>query len=422
LQQLGWIEGDNVQIEYRSGMGDLDQLRKHAADLVALAPDVILAQGGPSVTELKRATKTIPIVFVTVVDPVGAGMVESLSQPSGNATGFSDFEYGQSAKWLEMLREIVPRATRVGVIRNPANFTGIGQFAAIQGAAMVLGVELRPIDIRIAEGIERAVDAFARASGDGLSVTTAGAAAHRDLIVTLAARHRLPTIYPFRYYVTLAAISCGLIFDLSVGRQLCRPHPQGREANTCRQARRNMSWSTKTAKAQYHRAAYAINARGRGDRATCTARIVCAISTNRSCTFCGNCPEQCPYGGRLADICSMRVLAFDPNCDMLIEMPQRSSLAVPEACYPSSKHGKGRKRRDFITMSSGGGRVALAARRAQSERVAGSAARRKDQSNLEASRWVEGCGRAARPGWIEGRNLSIEFRWAGTRQSYSGCE
>jgi putative ABC transport system substrate-binding protein len=201
LQQLGWIEGGNVQIEYRSGMGDLDQLRKHAADLVALAPDVILAQGGPSVTELKRATKTIPIVFVTVVDPVGAGMVESLSQPSGNATGFSDFEYGQSAKWLEMLREIVPRATRVGVIRNPANFTGIGQFAAIQGAAMVLGVELRPIDIRIAEGIERAVDAFARASGDGLIVTTAGAAAHRDLIVTLAARHRLPTIYPFRYYV-----------------------------------------------------------------------------------------------------------------------------------------------------------------------------------------------------------------------------
>jgi ABC-type uncharacterized transport system substrate-binding protein len=201
LSQLGWTEGDNLQIEFRSGMGDLDQLRKHAADLVALAPDVILAQGGPSVTELKRATKTIPIVFVTVVDPVGAGLVESLSRPGGNATGFSDFEYGMSAKWLEMLREIVPRATRVGVIRNPANVTGIGQYAAIQGAAMVFGVELPPIDVRVAEGIEQAVATFARASGDGLIVTTAGAAVHRDLIVALAARHRLPTIYPFRYYV-----------------------------------------------------------------------------------------------------------------------------------------------------------------------------------------------------------------------------
>jgi putative ABC transport system substrate-binding protein len=201
LQQLGWTEGVNVRIEYRSGMGDLDQLRKNAADLVTLAPDVILAQGVASVTELQRVTKAISVVFVTVADPVGAGMVESLSQPGGNFTGFLDFEYGLSAKWLELLREIVPRATRVGVIRNPANLTGIGQFAAIQGAAMVLGIELRPIDVRVAEGIERGVAAFASASGDGIIITSAGAAAHRDLMIRLAARHRLPTIYPFRYYV-----------------------------------------------------------------------------------------------------------------------------------------------------------------------------------------------------------------------------
>jgi putative tryptophan/tyrosine transport system substrate-binding protein len=201
LQQLGWIDGGNVRIEYRWAAGDPEELRKYAIDLVALAPDVILAQGGPSVTELQRATKTIPIVFVTVVDPVGAGMVESLSQPGGNATGFSDFEYGLSAKWLELLREIKPHAMRVGVIRNPANPSGIGQYAGIQGAATVLGVELRPIDVRVAEGIERGVAAFADASGDGLVVTSAGAAAHRDLIIALAARYRLPAVYAFRYHV-----------------------------------------------------------------------------------------------------------------------------------------------------------------------------------------------------------------------------
>jgi putative ABC transport system substrate-binding protein len=206
LQQLGWIEGSNLAIEHRSAAGNPDLLRKYATELVALGPDIILAQGGPSVTELQRATKAIPIVFVTVVDPVGAGMVETLSQPGGNVTGFSDFEYGLSAKWLELLRDLKPQMTRVGVIRNPANPSGIGQFAGIQGAATVLGVELRPIDVRNAGEIERGIAVLARASGDGLIVTSAGAAVHRDLIVALAARYHLPTVYAFRYYVNAGGL------------------------------------------------------------------------------------------------------------------------------------------------------------------------------------------------------------------------
>jgi putative ABC transport system substrate-binding protein len=197
LQELGWALGRNVQIDYRWA-SDGERIRTSAAELVALAPDVILI----AVAALQRATRTLPIVFVGVTDPVGAGYVESLARPGRNATGFTQFEYGMSAKWLELLKQIAPRVTRVAVIRDPDNTAGIGQLAAIQPVAPSFGVELRPIDPHDAGEIERAIAAFAREANGGLIVLTGGlAASHRGLIMTLAARHRLPTVYPARYYV-----------------------------------------------------------------------------------------------------------------------------------------------------------------------------------------------------------------------------
>ena len=204
LQELGWTDGRNVRIDYRWAAADADRSRTYAAELVALAPDVILAAGSPSVAALLQTTRTVPIVFVNVVDPVGAGYVARLARPGGNATGFTAFEYSLSGKWLELLKEIAPNLTRIAILRDPALAAGIGQFAAIQAMApSSFGVELSPIDVRDGGEIERDVATFARESNGGLIVTASSAAAvHRELIIMLAARHRLPAVYPFRYFVT----------------------------------------------------------------------------------------------------------------------------------------------------------------------------------------------------------------------------
>jgi putative tryptophan/tyrosine transport system substrate-binding protein len=201
LQQLGWTDGRNVRIDYRWGAIDADRSRRYAAELVALAPDVILAVGGPAVAALQQGA--VPIVFVNVADPVGAGFVNSLARPGGNVTGFALFEFSISAKWVELLKEIAPRVTRAAVIRDAAGPFGTAQFAVIQAAAPSFGVEVRPVGVRDAPEIEHAVTAFARSSNGGLIVTAIPpSAAVSKLIVALAARHGLPAVYSFRYYAT----------------------------------------------------------------------------------------------------------------------------------------------------------------------------------------------------------------------------
>jgi putative ABC transport system substrate-binding protein len=191
------------QIDYRWGAGDADRSRRYAAELVALAPDVILAVGSPAVAALQQATRTLPIVFVNVADPVGAGFVDSLAQPGGNLTGFIVYEYGISAKWLELLKAIAPELKRVAVLRDAAIAAGPAQFGVIQAAAPSFGVEVRPVGVRDAGEIERAVTAFARSSNGGLIVTASALAVlHRQPIIALAARHKLPAVYYRRYFVT----------------------------------------------------------------------------------------------------------------------------------------------------------------------------------------------------------------------------
>jgi putative tryptophan/tyrosine transport system substrate-binding protein len=204
LRELGWTDGRNMRIDYRWAAADADRYRTYAAELVALAPDVILASSSASVTALQQTTRTAPIVFVNVIDPVGAGFVASLARPGGNSTGFTLFEYSLSGKWLELFKEIAPNLTRIAILRDPAIAAGIGQFAMIQAMAPPsFGVELSPIDERDGGEIERDIAAFARAPNGGLIVTaSSGAVAYRELIITLAARHRLPAVYPFRYFVT----------------------------------------------------------------------------------------------------------------------------------------------------------------------------------------------------------------------------
>jgi putative tryptophan/tyrosine transport system substrate-binding protein len=202
LRQLGWTDGRNVRIDYRWGGGNADNIRKQAAELAALAPDVILAAGAAVAGPLLQATRTVPIVFVIVPDPVGAGFVDSLARPGGNATGFITFEYSISAKWLELLKQIAPDVTRAAVLRDPAISTGIGQFGAIQAVAPSLGVEVSPVNVRDAGEIERAIAAFARPSNGGLIVTASAlVVVHRDLIITLAARHKLPAVFYERFFV-----------------------------------------------------------------------------------------------------------------------------------------------------------------------------------------------------------------------------
>jgi putative ABC transport system substrate-binding protein len=204
LAQLGWADGRNVRIDTRWATTNADDIRRQAAELAALAPDVILAATGTAtVAPLLQATRTVPIVFVVVIDPVGAGFVASLARPGGNATGFLMFEYGLSAKWLELLKQIAPGVTRVAVLRDPAIASGIGQFGAIQSAAPSLGLEASPVNVRDVGEIERDIAAFTRSSNGGVIVTASALATrHRDLIITLAARHRLPAIYASRYFVT----------------------------------------------------------------------------------------------------------------------------------------------------------------------------------------------------------------------------
>ncbi len=202
LERMGWTEGRNVRIDMRWGAADADRIRQYAAELVALAPDVILGTGSATVGPLLQATRSIPIVFVIVPDPVGAGFVDSLARPGGNATGFTLFEYSIGGKWLELLKEVAPGITQALVLRDAAISTGLGQFAAIQSIAPSVGVEVRPVNVRDAGEIERAIVAFARSANGGLIVTGSPLALlHRNLIITLAARHKLPAVYPFRYMV-----------------------------------------------------------------------------------------------------------------------------------------------------------------------------------------------------------------------------
>jgi ABC-type uncharacterized transport system substrate-binding protein len=202
LQEWGWAVGRNVQIDYRWGAGDADRIRKFAAELIVLAPDVILSAGSPSVAALQQATHTVPIVFVTVVDPVSSGFVDTLARPGGNITGFALYEYSISGKWLQLLKEIAPRVTRAAVIRDPALTAGGGQLGVIQAVAPSVGVEVTPVNVRDAGEIERAITAFARSPNGGLIVTGSTlAGVHRDLIIALAARHKLPAVYSVRYFV-----------------------------------------------------------------------------------------------------------------------------------------------------------------------------------------------------------------------------
>ena len=218
LAQLGWTDGHNVRIDIHWTAGDAERIRKRAAELAALAPNVIFATGGATVGPLLQVTRAVPTVFVNVIDPVGAGFVDSQARPGGNATGFTSFEYGLGGKWLELLKEIAPRVTRAAVLRDVSIPQGVGQFAIIQSAAPSLGVELRPVDVRDAGEIEQGVAAFARASNGGLIVSASGlAAVHRDLIIALAARHKLPAVYFQRFFVT----SGGLI---SYGPDPIDPH------------------------------------------------------------------------------------------------------------------------------------------------------------------------------------------------------
>jgi putative ABC transport system substrate-binding protein len=202
LEESGWSIGRNIQLNMRWTTPDAAKIRQQAAELVALAPEVILATGGSVLGPLLQVTRSVPIVFAQVPDPVGAGFVDSLARPGGNATGFTQYEYGVGAKLLELLREILPGVKRAIVLRDPASPDGIGQFAAIQAVGPSLGVELRPIGMREPGEIERAVTTIAHEPGSGLIVTASGLAIlHRELIITLATRHRLPAVYPYRFFV-----------------------------------------------------------------------------------------------------------------------------------------------------------------------------------------------------------------------------
>jgi putative ABC transport system substrate-binding protein len=203
LQQLGWSDGRNARIDVRWGADDADRERKYAAELIALAPDIILAGGTVSAAAAQQASRSVPIVFASVSDPVGAGFVDSLARPGGNVTGFMSFEYSLSGKWLELLKEVAPGVKRAAVLRDAANPGGIGVFGAIQAVALSLGVEVSAINVRDAAEIERSVAAFARSANGGLVVTpNATSTVHHDLIIMLAAQHKLPAVYGNRFAVT----------------------------------------------------------------------------------------------------------------------------------------------------------------------------------------------------------------------------
>jgi ABC-type uncharacterized transport system substrate-binding protein len=202
LQALGWTVGQDLKIDYRMAGGNADRIRQYAAELAALAPDVIIPIGSATVVPVQQAAPATPIVMVNVADPVGAGFVQSLARPGGNTTGFTNFEYSLGGKWVELLKQIAPQVTRAAVLRDPATAAGIGQFAAVQSAAQSLTVELTPVGVRDLGEIERTVAAFARTANGSMIVTVgSGGGAHRKLLIGLAARHRLPAAYPYAYYV-----------------------------------------------------------------------------------------------------------------------------------------------------------------------------------------------------------------------------
>jgi putative ABC transport system substrate-binding protein len=209
LHEIGWMVGQNIRIDERWGDGNADSMRKYATELVALEPEVILANSSATLSPLLQATRTIPIVFAAVADPVGAGYVATLSRPGGNATGFTPFEYSIGGKWLELLKELAPQVTRVAVLRDSALAAGAGQFGAIQALSSSPGLELRPIDVRDAGEIERSIAAFAQEPNGGLIVTASPLAPiFGNLIISLAARHRLPTIYYARFYGPAGGLIC----------------------------------------------------------------------------------------------------------------------------------------------------------------------------------------------------------------------
>src|SRR5262245_41418504 len=208
MQQLGWVEGEHIRYDSRAMFANPDNARRVAADLLKLSPDLILVSGSLNVEAVQSASRTMPIVFVGLTDPVGAGLVESLARPGGSTTGFASFEYELSIKWLELLKEIAPGVTRVGVLRQQGNSTGIGMWAAMQVAAPSLKLELKPIGVRDDSEIERGIAAFARGSDHGLVITVGGVTIrHRSLISALASRHQLPAVYPNRYFVTSGGLA-----------------------------------------------------------------------------------------------------------------------------------------------------------------------------------------------------------------------
>ena len=242
LRELGWVEGRNVRIDYRWSAGDTERNRKYAAELVALGPDVLLGWGGT----ISAASRTVPIVFAQAIDPVGAGYVDSLARPGGNVTGFTQFEYGTSVKWIELLKQIAPGVTRVAVLRDPNTPSGIGQFGAMQGAATSFGVELLPLGVDSEDEIKRAVASFARNPNGGLIVTAGQRSSHhRELIAGLTTQHRLPAVYPAYFFVAAGGL-------ISYGPDRVNPYgkPPGmliaslraRNQPTCR-CRRRPSWN-----------------------------------------------------------------------------------------------------------------------------------------------------------------------------------
>src|SRR5262245_3647583 len=207
LERFGWIDGRNVRVDYRSGAGDAELMRRYAAELIALSSDVIVTTGTAPLTALLQATRVVPIVFAAVTDPVGAGNIDTLARPGGNATGFMMFEYGIGGKWLELLKQIAPEVKRAAVLRDPAITGGVGQFAVIQSMAPAVGMEVSAVSVRDAGEMERAVTTFARAPNGGLIVTASALSVlHRDLIIALAARHKLPTVYYRRLYATAGGL------------------------------------------------------------------------------------------------------------------------------------------------------------------------------------------------------------------------
>jgi putative tryptophan/tyrosine transport system substrate-binding protein len=207
LEELGWIENRNVHIEYRWANGNFDNVRRYAAELVALQPDAVLAPGSGVLAPLIKASPSLPIVFVNVIDPVGAGFVESLARPGSNATGFTQFEYSTSGKWLELLKQIAPHVTRAAVLRDASLPSGMGQFAAVQAVTTAIGIEVLPVSVRDPVEIEHGVTAMARKGNCGLVVTGSGfAVRHRDLIIALAVRHKLPAVYYERFFVAAGGL------------------------------------------------------------------------------------------------------------------------------------------------------------------------------------------------------------------------